>query len=128
MFIRNKVGAFINNESKNQSLYQGKIVVLIDEHTQSAAETMVLILKQCENAVIVGDNSIGTDGNVNSVILPGNIVMTFTGIGYEYPDGSQIQRVGIIPDIKVLNSAEALKRGGDDLIDKAAEIILSGQE
>ena len=106
-------------------MYTGKVVVLIDEHTQSAAETMVLILKQCENAIIIGDNSIGTDGNVNSIILPGNVVMTFTGIGYEYPDGLQLQRVGIIPDIKVLNSIEALKRGEDDLINKAIELILS---
>ena len=128
LFIRNKVGVFINNENKNHSLYTGKVVVLIDEHTQSAAETMVLILKQCENAIIIGDNSIGTDGNVNSIILPGNVVMTFTGIGYEYPDGLQLQRVGIIPDIKVLNSIEALKRGEDDLIDQAIELILSEQE
>jgi C-terminal processing protease CtpA/Prc len=40
-----------------------------------------------------------------------------------YPDGTETQRVGIIPDIYVTPTIKGIKEGRDELLEKAIEII-----
>ena len=46
-----------------------------------------------------------------------------SGIGVYYPDGTETQRVGIVPDIEVKSTIEGIKKGKDELLEKAIEII-----
>lgn len=104
--------------------YKGKIVILINEGSQSSPEAHAMAFRIAPNATVVGSNSAGADGSVAPVfLLPGGISTKFTGVGIYYPDGRETQRVGIIPDIYVTPTIEGVRNGVDKLVEKAISII-----
>ena len=103
--------------------YQGKIVLLMNEESQSQSEFTVMALRQSPNAVVVGSPSIGADGNVVKVSLPGSVIMYISGLGVYTPEGGQTQRCGLEPDVACYPTLEGIRSGRDELIEKAIEII-----
>lgn len=103
--------------------YDGKVIILMDETSQSQSEFTVMALRQSPNAVVIGSPSIGADGNIVSIFLPGGIRFAMTGLGIYTPDGGQTQRVGLQPDIECCPTIEGVRDGRDELIEKAVELI-----
>jgi C-terminal processing protease CtpA/Prc len=103
--------------------YKGKLIVLVNEKSQSQAEYTALAFRAAENSKIVGSTTAGADGNVSAILLPGGLRTMISGIGVYYPDGKETQRIGIVPDIKVTPTIEGIKKGKDELLEKAIEII-----
>ena len=103
--------------------YQGKLVVIINEVSQSAAEFVAMALRAGNNTTIIGSTTAGADGDISNIYLPGGLHTWITGIGVYYPDGTQTQRIGIIPDIWATPTIEGIKQGRDELLEKAIEII-----
>ena len=113
---------------KEYPLYQGRVVILMDETSMSRTEYTIMALRQCPNAVVVGTPSLGADGDIVSVSLPGQITFSISGLGIFTPDGGQTQRIGLQPDIECAPTVEGIREGRDELIEKATEIILSEKE
>ncbi|MDL2320590.1 peptidase S41 [Alistipes sp. OttesenSCG-928-B03] len=111
------------NIPKDKYTYQGKLVVLINEISQSQAEYAAMAFKAGDNTTIIGSQTAGADGNVSTILLPGGLSTYISGIGVYYPDGKETQRIGIIPDIEIKPSIEGVKNGRDELIEKAIQII-----
>ncbi len=110
---------------ENSSAYKGKVVILINELTQSQAEYTTMALRTAPGAVVIGSTTAGADGNVSQFSLPGGISTMISGIGIYYPDGRETQRIGIVPDIVMTPTIKGIKEGKDELLDKALEIINS---
>lgn len=108
---------------RNNDYYKGKIVIIINEITQSQAEYTTMAFRVAPNVKVIGSTTAGADGNVSQFNLPGGITTMISGIGVYYPDGKETQRVGIIPDIEVKPSIKGIKDGKDELLEKAIEII-----
>jgi C-terminal processing protease CtpA/Prc len=122
-------GAFHWNPSPlalvpQQPLYTGKIVILIDEVTQSQAEYTTMAFRTAPGAIVIGSTTAGADGNVSTIVLPGGLSSYISGLGVYYPDRRPTQRVGIIPDIEVKPTIAALRDGRDELIEEAIKQIL----
>jgi C-terminal processing protease CtpA/Prc len=49
-----------------------------------------------------------------------------SGIGVYYPDGTETQRVGIVPDIEVKPTIQGVKDKRDELLEMAIKIIGGG--
>lgn len=113
------------SDQADAPLYEGKIVLLMDEFSQSQSEFTLMALRQAPRAVVVGSPSIGADGNVVTLRLPGRVQATFTGLGVVTPEGGQTQRVGLQPDIYCRPTAEDFRQGRDPLLERAVEEILS---
>ena len=107
----------------NRDYYKGKLVILINEDTQSNAEYTTMALRVTPNATVVGSTTAGADGNVSAIYLPGGIFTYISGIGVLNPDRSETQRVGIIPDVKMEPTVNGIRDGKDELLDKAIELI-----
>ncbi|MBP1167571.1 C-terminal processing protease CtpA/Prc [Chryseobacterium sp. PvR013] len=107
---------------KNPEYYKGNVIVLVDENTQSQAETTTMMFKQHPKAKIIGSNTSGANGDVVMFKIA-DLDTRFTGLGAYYPDGRETQRIGIIPDILVKPSVEGLKNGKDEVLEKALEYI-----
>ena len=105
--------------------YKGKLIVLVNELSQSQAEYTAMAFRAGDNTTIVGSTTAGADGNVSTIILPGGLRTMISGIGVYYPNGGKTQRIGIVPDIEVNPTINGIKNGKDELIEKAIEIILS---
>ena len=108
---------------KNKDHFKGKVIILINEETQSNAEYTTMALRVAPNAIVLGSTTAGADGNVSGITLPGNIFTYISGIGVINPDGSETQRVGIIPDIKMEPTINGIREGKDELLEKAIELI-----
>lgn len=105
--------------------YKGKLIVLVNELSQSQAEYTAMAFRAGNNTTIVGSTTAGADGNVSTIFLPGGLRTMISGIGVYYPKGEETQRVGIIPDVEVKPTIEGIKKGKDELLEKAIEIIMN---
>jgi C-terminal processing protease CtpA/Prc len=106
-----------------QPHYAGKVVILVDEETQSQAEYTTMAFRTAPGAIVIGSTTAGADGNVSAVPLPGGFSSYISGLGVFYPDNRPTQRVGIIPDVVVTPTIEAIRAGRDELIEEAMRQI-----
>ncbi len=104
--------------------YKGKLVVLVNELSQSQAEYTSMAFRAGDNTTIIGSTTAGADGNVSAIMLPGGLRTMISGIGVNYPNGEETQRIGIVPDIQVVPSIEGIRQGKDELLEKAIETIM----
>lgn len=110
-------------EKYNKDYYKGRVVLLVNERTQSHGEFTCMALQTAPDVTIIGRQTSGADGNVSRVKLPGNIETRFSGIGIAYPDGNETQRIGIIPDIEVFLTIEGVKNGEDEVLEAAISYL-----
>jgi len=103
--------------------YQGKVIVMVNELSQSQAEYTAMAFRVGDNTTIIGSTTTGADGNVSTILLPGGLRTMISGIGVYYPNGTETQRVGIIPDIEINPTIEGIRMGKDELLEKAIELI-----
>ena len=82
-----------------------------------------MALRTAPNVISIGSQTSGADGNVSYIPLPGGYTTVMTGIGIYYPDGTETQRIGIVPDIEVQPTIEGTRSGKDEVLEKAIEII-----
>ena len=106
--------------------YEGKIVILVDETTQSQAEYTTMAFRASSRSVVVGSTTAGADGNVSAIPLPGAHRTMISGIGVFYPDKKATQRVGIIPDVEVRPTIAGIRAGRDEVLEEALRQILGG--
>lgn len=109
--------------NKKGEKYKGKVVILINEQTQSYAEYTCMCLQTADGAIIIGSQTSGADGNVSLFALSTGVKTMITGLGVYYPDGKQTQRIGIVPDIEVKPSIKGIRAGRDEVLEHALEII-----
>ena len=107
----------------NLNYYKGTVAILVNESTQSNAEYTAMALQVAPHAKIIGSQTAGADGDVSEIYLPGNIKTLISGVGVYYPDGKTTQRIGIIPDIKVCQTIKGIKKGQDEVLDRAIKYI-----
>ncbi len=108
---------------ENKDYYKGKVVILVNEMTQSSAEYHTMAFRVAPGAVVIGSTTAGADGNVSFFTLPGDIKTLISGIGVYYPDGKETQRVGIVPDIEVKPTIKGIIENRDEVLEKAIAVI-----
>ncbi|MBF4487928.1 S41 family peptidase [Flavobacterium sp. CSZ] len=103
--------------------YAGKVVVLVNEETQSMAEYCTMFLQTGDNVVTIGSQTAGADGDISRIEF-----LTFksaiSGLGVFYPDGTPTQRVGVKVDILVRPTIKGIQEGRDELLEKAKEYLV----
>jgi C-terminal processing protease CtpA/Prc len=107
----------------NKNPFSGKIIVLANEVTQSLGEFTVMAFKATGNATVIGSQTAGADGKLTDIFLPGGLKTRISGYGVYYPDKTETQRIGIVPDIEVKPTINGIKEGQDEILEKAIEII-----
>jgi len=109
---------------KPENSYKGKVVVIVNEQTQSQAEYTTMAFQSSPNVTVIGSTTAGADGNVSQITLPGKITTMISGLGVLYPDGTETQRKGVKIDVKLNPTIEGIKAGKDEALEKAKAIIV----
>lgn len=109
----------------NSKFYKGRVVIIVNEMTQSQAEWDVMAFRCAPKTIVIGSSTAGADGAVMKINLVGGIITNFSGNGVYYPDGRETQRIGIIPDVEVHPTIKGIREGKDELLEMAIEIINS---
>lgn len=100
------------------------VVVLINKGSASASEIMSGALKDNKRAVLIGEKSFGK-GLVQEINrLPNNSGVNITIQKYLTPNGTDINKKGIEPDILVELSDDDIKNKDDKQLKKANEVLL----
>ena len=101
--------------------YKGRVILLVDEMTQSNPEFQAMAFQSCPQTLTIGSPTSGANGSIVWIPLPGQMT-SFSGIGALYPDGTQPQTVGVRLDVEVLPTAEGLQAGRDEVLERALEL------
>lgn len=104
--------------------FTGRVVILVDESTQSSAEYTAMALRSAPGAIVVGSTTAGADGNVSRIPLPGGLQAMISGIGVFYPDGRPTQQIGIVPDVEAHPTIAGIRAGRDEVLEAAASLAL----
>ena len=108
--------------------YKGRIVVLINNASISQSEHSCLMIAAAHKVTFVGSPTMGANGDVSTVVLPGNIQCMFTGHSVTWPDGRQLQRVGVQPLVLAYPTAQGLHAGTDEVLNAGLKFLGYGPE
>ena len=109
--------------------FSGKMVVLVDARSASAAELFAKIMQLEKRAVVVGDRSAGAvmeskhyeeHMGTDTVIFYGASITEWDLL---MSDGKSLEHVGVTPDEVVLPTGRDLAEGRDPALARAAELL-----
>ena len=107
--------------------YRGATFMLVDERTMSQAEHTGLFFEALAGTRFIGSQTAGANGDVTTLVLPGNLRMSFTGHEVRHADGRQLQRVGLHPDVEAHATIKGLQSGHDEVLDRALQLVRNGK-
>ena len=103
--------------------YKGKTVMLIDERTIGQAEHTGLFFEAANNTQFIGTPSAGADGDVTNFVVPGGIIIEFSGHDVRHANGGKLQRLGLQPALNVAPTIDGIRHGRDEVLEKAIEYV-----
>jgi len=115
--------------SKKAGGYEGKLVVLVDSDSASAAEIFARVMQLEKRAMVIGDRTSGSvmqSRQYSRAMGTGSVVFYGTSITEAdviMNDGKSLEHAGMIPDEILLPTAEDLAAGRDPIITRAAALL-----
>jgi C-terminal processing protease CtpA/Prc len=103
--------------------YSGETVMLIDERAISQSEHSGLFYRTANSTKFIGSATNGANGDVTFFWVPGGIRVSFSGHDIRHADGTQLQRVGLQPDIEVTPTIAGIRAGRDEVLENAIEYL-----
>ena len=113
-----------SNYIGKKNYFKGKVIVLVNELTESYSEYLTMLLQTNPKTITVGGASSGANGNISTLEFPGRVKTIYSGIGIYYPGMIQTQRVGVKVDYITEPTVESLKKGVDVAFEKAVDLTL----
>jgi C-terminal processing protease CtpA/Prc len=71
--------------------------------------------------ILVGEQTAGTNGNVNHIYLPGGYLVRFTGMKVLKQDKSRHHGVGIAPTVPIHRTILGVRNGRDEILERAIQ-------
>jgi C-terminal processing protease CtpA/Prc len=81
------------------------------------------IIEAYKLAEIVGEPTAGTNGNVNTFLLPGGYRVVWTGMKVLKHDGSKHHGVGIQPTVPVSRTIRGVSEMRDEQLERAIAVV-----
>lgn len=106
----------------NNITYLKPVVVLINGCSASSAEYTPAFLVDLSNVTLIGDSTMGIDGNPYDYHLPSGKILT-TIFEYQLCRGKHFQGIGVTPDILIPQTENDIKRGKDKQLEYAFEFL-----
>jgi C-terminal processing protease CtpA/Prc len=116
------------SKTRGGSVYSGKIIVLVDSESASAAELFARVMQLEKRGIVIGDRSSGSvmesrpyseSLGMDTKIFYG---FSITDADLIMADGKSLEHVGVTPDEIVLPTARDLAEGNDPAMARAAAL------
>ncbi|RYG53859.1 MAG: hypothetical protein EOO01_03225 [Chitinophagaceae bacterium] len=102
--------------------YTGKVILLVNERTQSQSELITMVIQASGPALVVGTQTAGCDGDMLYMPVPGGYTLSFSGRHVAYPDGTASQKAGVKRNVKLNYTVKGLAAGKDELLEAAIRL------
>jgi carboxyl-terminal processing protease len=117
-FRKNGGGArfYTDDVGKN---YKGKVILLVNHETASAAEGFVWGIKGWPGVTVIGQDTAGAVVGAEDFEIPGGWILTLPTHAAWGPDGNSFRDKATAPDIVIPETRDSLCRGDDAAMDAA---------
>lgn len=92
--------------------FRGKVVVLVNRFSASAAEVFAQFMREHNGAVVIGETTIGAEAGVETVVGPDGSTLAYGSIPFRYPGVPSFQTRGLVPDVQVPLTIERVRAIG----------------
>lgn len=117
-------------KSRGDKTFSGKLIVLIDSRSASAAEVFAKVVQLEKRGVVLGDRSEGAvmeskrflravELNLKNVAQYGSMITVADLI---MTDGKSLENVGVMPDERIVPTPADIAAGRDPVLARAAEL------
>ena len=103
--------------------FHKKIVVLVNEWTNSAAEMLAAFATENGLATIIGQRTRGNVLRAANFKLPGGYWLRLPIFGWYTSEGRSLERIGVAPNVEVDCDSEAFRDGEDTHLRRALDFI-----
>lgn len=104
------------------------LVILINQGSASASEILAGALQDHKRATVIGETSFGK-GTVQEIFeMPGGSSLRVTVAKWLTPNGKDLSKEGVEPDIEVTRTVEDIEAERDPQIDAAMELLLTDKK
>ena len=103
--------------------FHGRVVVLVNEYTNSAGEMAAQFAKDMKLATLVGQRTLGNVLGSTTFNVGNGYTLYIPIFGWYSPNGTYIEGAGVQPDVPVDVDPERLAGGRDDQMDKALDVL-----
>jgi C-terminal processing protease CtpA/Prc len=116
-------------KTRGGNAFPGKLVVITDSGSASAAEIFPKVVQLEGRGTIIGDRSAGAVMEaIGYPFAQGSTVVVFyafsvTDADLIMKDGKSLERLGVTPDEKALPTAQDLASGRDPVLARAAQLV-----
>jgi carboxyl-terminal processing protease len=110
-------------EGLGEQPFHERIVLLVNEHTHSAAEMVASFAKEYHLATLVGTRTAGEVLGGANFKLRNGYRLRIPVAGWYTWEGHCIEGAGVEPDVGIDNSPESLATGFDAQLEKAKEVV-----
>ncbi|HYD54636.1 MAG TPA: S41 family peptidase [Gemmatimonadaceae bacterium] len=107
----------------NPPRLRARVAFLSGPGSVSHAESILGVVEENRLGAIVGETSAGTNGDVNSFVLPGGYAVYFTGLRVEKRDGTPHHGTGIRPTVPAAPTIRGVREGRDDVLERALDFL-----
>lgn len=116
-------------KSRGQNAYNGKLVVLVDSDSASAAELFARVMQLEKRGIVIGDRSAGAvmrskfhahQMGIDVAVFYG---MSVTDADLTMSDGKSLERAGVVPDELMLMTGKDLASQHDPVLSRAVELV-----
>ncbi len=105
--------------------FHRRVVILVNEHSASAAEMLAAFAQENELATIVGTKTAGRLLSGRTFHVGQGYMLGLPVAAYFTWSGALLEGIGITPDVEAELSCSALRAGSDDQLQKAIEVVES---
>ena len=133
MFLRQgKVVSVARREGEPEAHYvygrpidtETPLVILINQGSASASEILAGALQDHKRATVIGETSFGK-GTVQEIFeMPGGSSLRVTVAKWLTPNGKDLSKAGVEPDIEVVRTTEDMEEERDPQLDAAMKLLL----
>ena len=113
----------LESEGLGPKPYDGRIVLLVDRHTASAAEMVTIFAKENKLATIVGEKTAGRLLSATSMKVGHGFRLAFPTGAYYTWNGTALEGSPIEPDVAADFSWQQRRNGVDGQLQKALDLI-----
>ena len=116
-------------KTRGKGIFDGKLIVLVDSKSASAAEIFARLVQLEKRGVVIGDRTSGAVMQARSVshemgfTTVVNYGASITNADVLMSDGKSVEHVGVIPDELMLLTGDDLAAHRDPVIARAAALV-----